>query len=218
MIQAFPQTNPKTIDNKLAEVTNLEDSHTLLNLYHSLSEPSPIKFRDALIGACVKLQGNRIFRDSSEDDRNTYIADLLDAGGYPTKDQTRWSTSYAGKSSGEVDIFVHKKDGSVFTIIEALNLDSTKKSYISLHLTKIFKYDTTGLKQNFILVYSSAQKFSQLWKRYIDYLPEIDFLYPYVSFTEIKDYAFTDIKLGKSKHIRHEEEVDLFHVFINMSV
>lgn len=218
MIQTFPQTNPQQIDGLLSEVTNLHDPHVLMNLYDILSEPNIQGFSDALISACINLQGNKIYRNSSEDDRNTFIANLLDAGGYFTKDQTRWSQSYVGKSSGEIDIFVYKKDGSVFTIIEALNLTSVDKKYISKHLEKIFTYDTTGFRHNYIIVYSSAKDFSRLWTGYIDYIPSVNYRYKYIDFIEIMDYEFTDIKIGKTSHNRNDEEVYLFHIVVNMSL
>ena len=217
MIKAFPQTNPKVIDDKLSKISDFEEPSVLMNLYEALSEPSVMNFRDSLIAACVNLQGNKIYRDLSEDDRNTYIADILGASGYPTKDQTRWSRSYAGKSSGEIDIFVYKNDGSVFTIIEALNLASVDKRYISLHLEKIFRYDTTGFKHNFILIYSSAKDFLRLWQGYLDYIPHVNYPYEYIGFTEITDYEFTDIKICNSKHIRNGQEVSLYHIDVNMS-
>lgn len=162
------------------------------------------------------MQGNDMYWSSTEDQRNTFIATLLDRQGYFTKDQTRWGISSTGKSAGEIDIYVREKDGTPFTIIEALNLNSVDKTYISLHLKKIFAYDTSGLKQNFIIVYSSAINFAQLWEKYVDYIPKVDYPYKWLEFTEIVDYSFTDIKVGKSKHLRNENEIYLFHIVVNM--
>ncbi len=185
-------------------------------MFDFLSAPTLEKFTDTLVYACLDMQGNDIYRSSTEDQRNTFIATLLDKQGYVTKDQTRWGISSTGKSAGEIDIYVREKDGTPFTIIEALNLDSVNKEYISLHLKKIFNYDSSGLKQNFILVYSSAVKFAQLWKNYVDYIPKVDYPYEYLEFEEIFDYPFTDIKICKSKHLRNENEIYLFHVVVNM--
>ena len=110
-----------------------------LNVIEELKAPSINEFTDKLINACIKLQGNRIYRGNySEDDRNTFIASILEASDYNTKDQTRWSTSAAGKSAGEIDIFIYDKKGYPFTIIEALNLASLKTDYTILHINKIF--------------------------------------------------------------------------------
>ncbi|MGD1867272.1 MAG: hypothetical protein ACFB0D_22205 [Phormidesmis sp.] len=144
---------------------------------------------------------------------------MLEGKGYPVKDQTRRGKSASGKSAGELDIFVQEKNGAPFTIIEALNLKSTDKGYIDLHLKKIFDYDTAGCKHNFILVYSRAQNFSQLCRNYLDYLPFVDYPYPLhdTQFSVVVDLPFSDIKIVKATHIRNEEEVSLFHVIIDLN-
>ncbi len=216
LLKAFPGRNPKEIDDELSKISNIDNPSELHAVYTALSKHNLKRFLDSLISACVNLQGNIIFRNSFEDDRNTFVATFLDSQEYLTKDQTRWGKSNRGKQAGEIDIFVREKNGDPFGIIEALNLDSLEKDYISLHLVKIFNYDTIGLSQNFILVYSSAKDFAELWKKYVEYIPQVNYPYKYSEFTEILEYPFTDIKIGKAKHFRNGNDVFLFHIFVNM--
>ena len=81
--------------------------------------------------------------EESEDQRNDYIRDILEANMYLVKDQTRQGTSNSGKDSGEVDILIHEQSTAI-AIIEALNLDSFNVGYLNTHINKIYKYDTLG--------------------------------------------------------------------------
>lgn len=213
----FPQRSYTSIDETLLKIKKDRSALDLLNVIEELKTPSIKEFTDKLVNACIKLQGNRIYRGNySEDDRNTFIASILEASDYNTKDQTRWSTSAAGKSAGEIDIFIYDKKGSPFTIIEALNLDSLKTDYTILHINKIFTYDTSGLECNFILVYSSAKKFSEFWTKYTKFISKHTYQYQFLSFEEINDYPFTDIKIGKAKHLRNNKDVLLYHIMVNL--
>jgi hypothetical protein len=126
--------------------------------------------------ACVKLQGNHLYRTASEDDRNGYIKDILQTVGFTTKDQTRWGVSNTGKSAGEVDILI-EDNNHPYSIIEALNLASLDSNYLNLHIDKIFKYDTTGLPNNFILSYVTAKDFASFWEKYKKHINEHNYQY-----------------------------------------
>lgn len=166
------------------------------------------------------MQANRIYKGNfSEDDRNTYISDLLDSAGYQTKDQTRQGTSYAGKSAGEIDILIKDSRGLPFTIIEALNLVSVDKKYIKKHIEKLLNnYDTVGLENNFIVVYANVANFGGFCSKYIDYISnKHKYKYLFQSVKEIEDYRYADFKIYEAEHIRHGNKVFLYHVIINFS-
>lgn len=189
-----------------------------------MSKKTKTQFIDQLVTSCLILQGNKIYRGKNkqkddaklEDSRNSFISSLIESSGHYAKDQTRWSKSYVGKSSGEIDIFIREKDGTPFTIIEALNLDSIKKDYIKLHLDKIFIYDTSGLEFNFILVYSSVKCFGAFWTKYIKFISMHTYKYQFVSFEEVNDYTYTNIKIGKAKHLRNGKEILLYHLMVDL--
>ena len=214
---SFPNRNETAIDNALKKC-KFNNSMDLLNVFEELRSPSTQKFIDKLIVACVKLQGNRIYRgDFSEDDRNTYISDLLDGDDYRTKDQTRWSKSAVGKSAGEIDILVKDNKSLPFTIIEALNLKSVLKSYIITHIDKTFKYDTTGFEYNFIIAYVNIKNFGSFWKNYVKFISSHIYLYKFLSVQEITAYNYADIRVAKAKHIRNGKEIYLYHIAVNLS-
>jgi hypothetical protein len=162
------------------------------------------------------LQGALIYRGASEDDRNSQIANLLEAYGYRCKDQTKWGKSATGKQSGEIDIQVFDLRHFPVAIIEALNLDSLQTDYLILHLDKLFNYDTAGNPVNFILVYSTAKKFGDFWDRYKAFVSNHSFKYKLVSFEEIDGYPYSNIRLACSTHLREGKDVALYHIMVDL--
>ncbi len=166
--------------------------------------------------ACLELQGNIIYKAASENQRNSFITSILGASGYHANEQTLRGQSNNGKAAGELDIFIRKDNGEPFSVIEAFKLSSLNKKYIDLHLTKIFKYDANGLENNVILVYSEANKFSQLCEKYFNYIKKIEYQHPLVNFFEDNNREYSEIRVGISKHLRNEKEVFLHHIIINL--
>ncbi|MBW3496194.1 hypothetical protein [Bacillus sp. FDAARGOS_1420] len=218
IINAFPNIDNSRIKKEFQKITGDINTHKILNLLELFSEYSYDKLIDVIINACINLQGNQLYRDKTENERNTFLATCLDMAGFYNKDQTLWSKSNEGKTSGEIDIFVKKKNGLPFSIIEALNLDSLKKDYLELHLRKIFGYDTTGLKYNFIIVYSSSKNFSGLWKRYVDHIKKYKYPYAKIDYKEVEEYVYANIKVGKTVHLRNNQEIYLVHIMVDLSL
>ncbi len=53
--------------------------------------------------------------------------------------------------------------GRAVSIIEALNLDSLNTASIDRHTRKLFhRYDCSGLKENYIVVYAAGKDFAGL--------------------------------------------------------
>lgn len=175
-----------------------------------------IKLYNDLINTCLKLQGNITYKNVSENERNTYIASLLDSAGYYVKDQTLWGKSSNGKAAGEIDIFVSLKRGEPFSIIEALNLNSLDKGYIDSHLKKIFGYDTSGLRHNFILIYYTAKNFSQFWEKYVRHIQNFTYPYDFIRLVE-NDNRFSEIRSVESVHVRNNKKVSLYHIAVNIA-
>lgn len=173
---------------------------------------------DTLIDTSHHLQGISKTIKPDEDSRNGFIALLLNINGFIAKDQTRWGSSASGKSAGEVDIKIESPDHKALSIIEAFNLKHLNRASIDLHLTKIFGYDASGLKENFVIVYSEAAAFSGLWQKYLEYIPQIDFEHPLAADPEELKSGFANIKLAKATHTREKEETHVYHVFVNMKV
>lgn len=217
-LQLFPARNLSSIQPLLSKVSSLSDAYILLQAFNILTEPSTENFLNSCIFSCIELQSNKIYADASEDERNTFIASILSAKGWIVKDQTRRGKSHQEKSAGELDLFITLQNGQPFAVIEALRLDSLDKKYIDLHLQKVFGYDTLGLKQNMILIYSSVKKFDDLWEKYCIYIKEINYPYDLIQSNKLDAYTFPEIRLTETIHLREGMEVSLFHMMVNMNV
>lgn len=167
--------------------------------------------------ACVKLQRNNLYRNVSEDERNDYLRDLLETNGYHVKDQTRQGVSNSGKASGEIDILI-QDNGLPLAIIEALNLSSLNRSYLNMHLDKIYKYDTLGNAFNFVLSYVKVADFGVFWSKYCQHIKEHIYPYKLISIDESIDneYKYSDIRLVVTKHNRNGRETLLYHICIKI--
>ncbi len=172
--------------------------------------------KEALITCCQQLQGRAMSTKDDENSRNDWIAQLLDKDGFRVKDQTRWGRSATGKSPGEIDIKIENEHGEAEAIIEAFNLKCLDRTVVENHLIKLFNYDSSGLKTNFILVYSESNDFQGLWEKYLKYIPEIDFKFKLLSAPEEEDTDFAEIKLALARHERQKREINVYHIFINM--
>jgi hypothetical protein len=216
--QLFPEISLTPIQPLLSKVSSLSDANIFLQAFNILTEPSTESFLNSCLYSCIELQSNKIYAEASEDERNTFIASILNAKGcWIVKDQTRRGLSHQGKSAGELDIFITLQNGLPFALIEALILDSLKKDYIYLHLDKIFGYDTVGVKQNLILIYATAKKFNDLWEKYYAHLPSVNYRYSLLNSKEI-ECPFCEIKIAETMHLREGKEVSLFHMMVNMNV
>ena len=217
----FPKRSAAAIAKTLKKIKDPKKIlDELINVFEELNAPSIDKFIDSLVLACVKLQGDRIYKFSNdkidENDRNKFIAQLLDSAGYYIKDQPLWGESPGGKKDGEIDLMFYDSRRLPFAIIEALNWGTLK--YLKTHIDKLFnKYDTAGFENNFIVVYANVKKFGVLCKKYIDYISKHNYKYDFQNVKEIDDYHFADLKIYKAEHIRHGNKVFLYHVIINFS-
>ncbi len=169
-----------------------------------------------LITTVHQLQGTAMTIKPDEDSRTGFIALLLSIQGIDVKDQTRWGRSASGKSAGEVDIKIESPDRETEAIIEAFNLKGLDRTVIVSHLTKIFGYDASGLAHNFIIVYSEAEDFWELWKKYLNHIPGIAFEHKLLGKPVEQETGFAEIKLACAKHLRQGRETTLYHVFVNM--
>lgn len=169
-----------------------------------------------LIATASHLQGISKSLKPEENSRNDFIARILTIRGFIIKDQTRWGRSASGKSIGHPDFKIENLEGEAAAMMEAFNLRTLDRTVIDKHLKKIFGYDPSGLEKNFIIVYSEANNFSELWKKYLNHIPKIDFEYPLVGSIKGQKTQFTDIKLARATHEREGKTTEVYHLFINM--
>lgn len=155
---------------------------------------------------------------------NDILTDFLRQKGYYATDQTRSGRAKLGV--GEIDIMIRKKNGVPFSIIEAFRLNSCgpDNKTVAEHLDKLLHdYDTAGHERNFVIVYAEVTNFERLWKRYKEYIAELNGKpafradYPLISFKEKSSVSTkSSIKIGVAQHRREGANVEVYHVFINM--
>lgn len=212
----YPHTAPQRIKNLFLDVKCHNDilAATLkaVELFGVISYDN---FHDKLMTALILLQGNITYKNKIENDRNTFLCNLLEMADLNVKDQTLWGSSNTGKTSGEIDIMVCDSSKQPFVIIEALTLDSLKQDYLKLHIDKIYKYDTSGLQNNVIIVYSEANNFFNFNKKYFNFISEHE--YPHnQKYVETIDSGFSEIQIYKSVLDRNGKETNLFHYVVNI--
>lgn len=205
-----------SIDDSNIFVIMLKNSPKTLSLEFT-KDGSQEAFIKNLVRACLNLQARKLYSNSSEDERNDYIGDILGAIGYTVKDQTRRGSSPTGKDSGEIDIFV-SRDGLPYTVVEAMNLDSVDTSYINKHLDKLFSYDTSGNKFNVCLSYVKVVDFASFWGKYSVYVSNYSYPSPVLSSdTSIDDeYGYSELKIMKTNHSRSGRTVNLYHICVRI--
>ena len=216
--QLFPLISDTTVEVLETKYSADNEQTQLFNIYRELSKPSATQLDNAIIKSCLAIQTNRIYYGNfSENDRNTFIASLLESAGFLVKDQTLKSTTETGKSAGEIDIFIQGINLLPISIIEALNLTYVDKGYIAKHIDKIFTYDANGLPDNYILVYANVTNFGSFYKGYLNYVKSHSFKYPQVSLIEDSSVPFADLKKLTIVHNRNGMELNMHHIIINLS-
>lgn len=169
-----------------------------------------------VLAACVKLQANSLYYGATEDQRNDYIRDILEAAGYDVKDQTRRGLSPNGKAAGEVDILIKEKEFPL-TIIEALNMNSLNTTYLDKHIDKIYDYDTAGNKFNIILSYVTVADFVSFCEKYFQHIERYGYPFDLISIVEnvvIDNISYSNIRVMQTVHKRNQCETVLYHVCV----
>lgn len=211
---------PHISENRINDILNVDSVEYLqsatLKAFDIFGSFSFDNLYDKILASIIKLQGDISYRSKSEDERNTYIGALLNMGGFQVKDQTFWGSSNIGKSAGEVDIMILDNNQLPFSIIEALKLDSLKQDYLKQHIDKIYKYDTTGLQNNVILVYSEAKNFLNFCDRYFAHISIYNYPYKQLSSENI-DSGFSEVKICKATLKRNGKPTNLYHIIVNLS-
>jgi len=191
--------------------------HQLLNGFLPPKEPGNLF--DLLVATLSQLQGIKKTLQPNENNSNTVVANLLRAHGLRALDQTLSGNSESGIGLGELDIKIEDEMGRTISIIEALNLDYCNTSKIDSHVLKLFNdYDSSGSKENYILVYSSAADFAGLCLKYLDHLPQIDYKpYPLLEDgIEEAPTGFNKITAFRARHRCNNGETILYHLLVEM--
>jgi hypothetical protein len=192
-------------------------THRLLN---GLLPPEKTKnLFDTVITVVSQVQGISKTLQSDENSRNTVVSLLLGTRGYRVKDQTLWGVSATGKGMGELDVKIEDEKGRTVFIIEALNLSSFNTSEIDRHVKKIFeKYDCSGLKENYILVYATVKDFDEFCRKYREHIEHVDYeSYPLLEDgIEEEDTGLNKINAVRARHQCYRGKTVLNHIIVAM--
>lgn len=175
------------------------------------------KYLEDVLYSCIQLQSVALYSEAKENDRNDFIAKILESKCYIIKDQTRRGKSNSGKDAGEVDIFIQNKKGFPFSIIEALNLNCFNSDYIDTHIDKIYKYDTTGNVVNLCLAYVNVLDFDAFWQKYCNHVKNRDYKIELVSIDINEMLPYTEIRVAKATHLRSGKLTYLYHIAVHFS-
>lgn len=169
-----------------------------------------------LIDCCRCLQSNKTYYDKDENTRNRFIRDLLKAKGFNVQDQTQHGQSSTGKSAGEVDLLV---ENPIYTIIEALNLNSVDSTILNSHIKKLEEnYDPEGLTEKYLLVYADKQsKFNDFCTKYHGHIDKHEFEFEKTGIERLPTVT-TNIRVYQTVHLREGVKVKLFHILVKMPV
>lgn len=192
------------------------ESATLVKIESGISEEIN-KYLEDVLYSCIQLQSLALYSEAKENDRNDFIAKILESKGYIIKDQTRMGKSNSGKDAGEVDIFIQNKNGFPFSIIEALNLKNLKTDYIDIHIDKIYKYDTVGNVVNLCITYVNVLDFDAFWQKYCNHLKNRDYKNKLVSVDVNDMLPYSEIKVAKATHLRSGKLTYLYHIAVHFS-
>lgn len=175
------------------------------------------KYLEDVLYSCIQLQSVALYSEAKENDRNDFIAKILESKGYIIKDQTRRGKSNTGKDAGEVDIYIQNKNGFPFSIIEALNLKNLNTDYIDAHIDKIYKYDTMGNAVNLCLTYVNVLDFDVFWQKYCNHLKNRDYKIELVSVDVNEMLPYSEIRVAKATHLRSGKLTYLYHIAVHFS-
>ena len=145
------------------------------------------RFIHALTNACVKLQDNRNYwlsnmsdkqKKTCEDDRTTYLRDMLSQSGYICQDQHFAGDAVGGHRAGELDLDIRLEPDTHWTAMEALNLNGAELAKWNSHLDKLLRnYNQSGRTFLFHVGYLTCDekinekiKFTEICTKFWDHM------------------------------------------------
>lgn len=145
---------------------------------------------NTILTCCYEFQAQakQVVKEG-ENEYNTYLSGLIKSSRreLTIKDQTLRGESNGGKKSGELDIYI-EKNGCPMSVIEALIVNCVDKKYISMHINKIWKYDTAGNKENYLIIYYTGTNLSKFILKYKEFIATEHF--------DNKIYDIQEMELG----------------------
>lgn len=130
-----------------------------------------------ILAACCRLQQNRLYWDASEDDRTTYIRDMLRAGNYCVVDQHLSGLSSKRALGGEPDLDIRLSADTPFAVYEALTIRNARlhMNQWDAHARRLREwYADSRLAFLTSYVECPKERFAGICQDYIDHLRHED--------------------------------------------
>lgn len=163
--------------------------------------------------ALLNLANNSRSSILQENDLNDLLRDLLGMVYKNIKDQTRRGRSESGKSAGNLDILICNDVSTAVALIEPLRLYSFNKEYLSTHINKtLLNYNPDGCKTCITIIYSSVEKFEELWTKVFSYLLVYNFQLPSEGAPVDIDTRVTELRHAKVNLMRSGQTI-AFHLY-----
>ena len=121
-----------------------------------------------IVEACSQMQDDYHYYQCKEDNRNVYLRNSLHNMGYQAFDQRQQGYGGGCNEAGRPDLKIQSKDGTVTTLLEAMNLDSddeNAKNKWNDHLQRLLvNYNQSGHPYLFLVSYvlDEAEKFGRI--------------------------------------------------------
>ena len=147
----------------------------MLDISDILNQASPDGLEEenellkAVVKACEQIQREPTCRGTTEDERNRRMRDTLQNFGYDSHNQMQMGTSPSGKCAGELDLMLYRKNGTPWSVIEALRVSGVDRRDWNGHLGKMLDhYNPHGVPYLFLVTYADCdkEKYDRVWQEY----------------------------------------------------
>ena len=172
----------------------------------------------SIVEATKKLQSQKKNIEGNEKARTQMLSNLIK--GFVAKDESGSGLSESGKSIGEPDIKLENNNGEIIAFCEGFNLKrSFDKTVIRNHVTKIFNYDASGLRTNFIFIFYELKDFLKDFNRYLHFIDELEITnLKLTNISEVDPYDLpAKIKIIEAIYELNLKSTKVVHLFIDMN-
>lgn len=97
----------------------------------------------------------------------------------------------------------------LFTLVEAMKLNSVDSAYINKHYLKLLEnYNPLEVKRRFLITYYSGSSFAAWWDRYTDHIKSLDMsVFAHPDYSPISTVVGQETPFGSVKKLHHHIEV-----------
>lgn len=144
----------------------------------------------------------------TEDEVNDLLREMLASmgrtNGYEVRDQAREGNSQTEKRAGELDLLI-ENCGLLYTILEAMRLNSIDKEYIKTHYAKLLNnYNPLGVYRTYLISYYNGSNFDGWWGKYQKYIALTDASdFTGVTSSNTEDVIYPVSKYNNLQHLKH---------------